>query len=193
MLNLNPDELQSVIEGITSITSVTRFHGHSIIRPQSVADHSCRVAMLAYCLAYEHYGLEERAFKVSTQALFHDFSEGILKNDANSAIKQKYGIRELLNQLEEDVVSRLYYSDSSMSDALKRLILEKCEQEEYDLLKMADTLDFGLYVWHEVGLGNRHIAHLLDAFEFEYSKYPLHIQSLPTALPTKAKILTPLY
>lgn len=190
---MNQNELRTFIDTVSDLTSVKRFHGHTIINPQSVADHSCRVAMLAFMLAREYYNDDVAAYKVATFALFHDFTEGILKNDANSAIKSKYGIRELLKKLEHDVVSDLFFSGSDISNSVKDLVLENCDTDiDYQLLKMADTLDFGLVVWHEVGLGNQHIRHLLIAFEQEYNKYPDVIKELSVAIQTKAKILCPM-
>jgi 5'-deoxynucleotidase YfbR-like HD superfamily hydrolase len=84
---LNLHELENFVNTVTDLTSVKRFHGHTIINPQSVADHSARVAMLAYGLAREYYGNDQDAYRVATFALFHDFSEGVLKNDVNSAIR----------------------------------------------------------------------------------------------------------
>lgn len=190
---MNQNELRTFIDTVSDLTSVKRFHGHPIINPQSVADHSCRVAMLAFMLAREYYNDDAAAYKVATFALFHDFTEGILKNDANSAIKSKYGIRELLKKLEHDVVNDLFSSNSDVSNLVKDLVLENCDTDvDYQLLKMADTLDFGLVVWHEVGLGNSHIRHLLSAFEAEYAKYPEEIKKLPLAVQTKVKILCPM-
>ena len=92
----------SLLDGLISLSSVDRYHGHPTIKIQSVADHSARVAMIAFELAKEFYSEDlNKAYDLVTIALFHDFSEGILKNDVNSSIKNKYGIRELLKQLEE--------------------------------------------------------------------------------------------
>lgn len=189
MYRLSIDETVSFIDTVTDLSSVTRFHGHRVINTQSVADHSARVGMLAFALALEYYQNEVDAHRVCTYALFHDMSEAILKNDSNSSIKAKYGIREMLNKLEHDVVGNIYDSGSDMSNTMKKLILEDCSKEDYLLLKLADTLDFGLYVWEEVGLGNSHIKPLLESFATEYGKYPDTIRLLDTAVRTKNKIL----
>jgi hypothetical protein len=68
-------------------------------------------------------------------------------------------------------------------------VLEKCDPVDYKLLKMADTLDFGLYVWHEVNLGNSHLKPLLEAFKVEFNKYDYDMRSLDLARLTFSKIL----
>ena len=189
MHELPEDEATSFINVVAGLTSVTRFHGHSVISKQSVADHSSRVAMLAYLLALEFYGTEGDAYRVSTFALFHDFSEGILKNDVNSTIKQKYGIRDILKKLEHDVVNDMFPSDNIASVSIRDLVLENCSTNDYKLLKMADTLDFGLYVWNEVQLGNKHMLPLIDSFLLEYNKHDFEIRTLSIARRTAKKIV----
>lgn len=189
MFNLPREEALAFIDTVIGLTSVERFHGHPVIAPQSVADHSGRVAMFAFMLALEYFGNERDAQRVATFALFHDFSESILKNDANSTIKQKYGIREILKKLEHEVVYDMFPADSAATVILRDLILEKCDPVDYTLLKVADTLDFGLYVWHEVNLGNNHLKPLLEAFRVEFMKYDQEFRSLTLAWETAKKIL----
>lgn len=192
MYHLPDEEAVAFIDTVAGLTFVTRYHGHSVISKQSVADHSGRVGMLAYMLALEYYKNEADANRVATFALFHDFSEGILKNDVNSSIKQKYGIRDILRKLEQDVVNDMFPSEEESSVCLRSLVLEKCSPTDYKLVKMADTLDFGLYVWHEVKLGNSHLRPLVDAFRNEFNKYDQEMRSLNLAWLTSQKILTEL-
>lgn len=169
-----PQEQRVLIDTIAGLTGVKRFHGHSTIRTQSVADHSARVGQIAFLIALEFYeGDVTKANSVAVLGLFHDLTEGILKNDANSAIKAKYGIRELLKKLETDIVEDLF-QDQIMRD----LILERCTEEQYNLMKLADTLDFGLFVWDELASGNTHVLPLLDAFYIEVQKYPQEMLDL---------------
>lgn len=187
--DLNIDESNAFIDAVVDLSSVKRYHGHRVINYQSVADHSARVAMLAFMLGLEFYGNEVDAYRVSTYSLFHDVSEGILKNDSNSSIKSKYGIRALLNKLEHDVVGQIFSSGTTNSNIVRGLILEDCSTNDYNLLKMADSLDFGLYVWEEVGLGNSHIAPLLESFKTEFNRYPFEVRKLNTAWLTMKKVL----
>lgn len=161
-------EQRVLIDTIAGLTGVKRFHGHSTIHTQSVADHSARVGQIAFLIALEYFeGDVAKANSVAVLGLFHDLTEGILKNDANSAIKSKYGIRELLKKLEIDIVEDLF-QDTLMRD----LILERCTEEQYNLMKLADTIDFGLFVWDEIMTGNRHMLPLIESFNSEISKYP---------------------
>ena len=169
-----PQEQRVLIDTIFGLTGVKRFHGHSTIHTQSVADHSARVGQIAFLIALEFYqGDVAKANSVAVLGLFHDLTEGILKNDANSAIKAKYGIRELLKKLETDIVEDIF-QDQIMRD----LILERSTEEQYNLMKLADTLDFGLFVWDEIMTGNRHMLPLIDSFKIEVAKYPPEMLSL---------------
>ena len=179
---MNSDQIESFIDGVVGLSSVDRFHGHQTVANQSVADHSCRVAMIAQAIALEYYnGDVIKANAATVAALFHDFSEGLLKNDANSSVKDKYGIREALKQLETDVITTTFKTASGDLDTtvLRNLMLEKCSRTDYSILKIADTLDFGLYIWNESMLGNKHVANMFTSFRTELSKYPEKIIKLP--------------
>jgi 5'-deoxynucleotidase YfbR-like HD superfamily hydrolase len=163
-----------LVDTITGLTGVKRFHGHSTIHTQSVSDHSARVAQLAFLIALEYYnGDVAKANSVAVLGAFHDLTEGILKNDANSSVKSKYGIREVLKKLETDIVEDLF-QDTIIRD----LILERTDEEKYNLMKLADTIDFGLFVWDEIMTGNRHMLPLIDSFKKEISKYPKEMLAL---------------
>lgn len=160
-------ERRDLINGIVSMSSVKRYHGYTTTHIQTVADHSARVSQIAWLLAYEFF-LEdvEKANAVATFAVWHDFSEGLLACDVNSFIKSKNGIRASLKKLEIETVGLQFFDKN-----IRNLILEQCSVEQFKLLKLADTLDFGLYVWNEVESGNRHILSLLTSFKLEIMKY----------------------
>lgn len=166
--SMEPKERSILIDTIAGLTGVKRFHGHSTIRTQSVADHSARVAQIAFFIALEYYnGDMGKANAVAVLGLFHDLTEGILKNDANSSIKSKYGIRELLKKLETDIVEDLF-----QDPIIRDLLLERGTEEQYKLMKLADTLDFGLFIWDELTTGNTHVLPLLESFNQEIQRYP---------------------
>lgn len=181
------NEQNILIDTIAGLTGVKRFHGHSTIHTQSVADHSARVGQIAFLIALEYYnGDVTKANSVAVLGLFHDLTEGILKNDANSAIKSRYGIRELLKKLETDIVEDLF-----QNQVIRDLILERTSEEQYNLMKLADTIDFGLYVWDEIMSGNRHMLPLIDAFKKEVSKYPVSMLTLTFTQVCIEKIICP--
>jgi len=176
-------QIDTFISGVIGLSHVERYHGHQTISKQSVADHSARVAQLAHIVAFEFYrGDINKANSVSVFALFHDFSESLLKSDINSSVKNKLGIRELVKQLEINVVNESFDKTSQQSygdvSHINDLLLENCEEsDDYCILKLCDTLDFGLYVKNELMLGNSYMFPLLDSFKREFSKYPDYLKS----------------
>ena len=167
-------EQRVLIDTIAGLTGVKRFHGHSTIHTQSVADHSARVAQIAFLIALEYYeGDVTKANSVAVLATFHDVSEGLLKSDINSTVKSRYGIREILKKLETDIVEDLF-TDPIIRD----LILERAPEDEYNLMKLADTIDFGLFVAEEITTGNSNMIPMIASFNQEVSKYPADMLSL---------------
>jgi 5'-deoxynucleotidase YfbR-like HD superfamily hydrolase len=182
-------ERKNFIDAVVSTSSVVRYHGHHVLKQQSVADHSARVAMLAFAVGLEYFKDPDRASLLSSYALFHDITEGILRSDINSAVKSRYNIRALVKQIEHDVVEEAFTSGSYSSGVMKVLFLEQCSPEYYNLLKVCDTLDFGLYVSSEIKSGNKHLLHLLEAFKTEYASYPETVTSLNICMDVYNKIL----
>lgn len=188
--DISYSEATSFITAVEATSNVVRFHGHLVTKQQSVADHSAKVAMMAYAIALEKYKSIERASRVSTFALFHDITEGMLRSDINSTVKAKYGIRELVKKIERDVVEEAFPDkDSWVSQDFTRLFLEDCSIEDYQILKMADTLDFGMYVQREWRMGNRTVYSLFSAFKSEYSSYPDTLRNLEVCRTASAMIV----
>lgn len=179
-------ERDILINTIVGISGVKRFHGHSTIKSQSVADHSARVGQIGFLVALEYFGGDIiKANETCVLGLFHDQSEAILKSDVNSSVKSKYGIREALKKLETQVVEDLF-QDSVIRD----LILEKANVTSYNLMKMSDTLDFGLFVWDEIKMGNSHMLPLIEAFKTEILRYPKDMLELEFTKSCIKKILS---
>ena len=164
---LKPEEATNFINAVEATSNVIRFHGHQVIMPQSVADHSARTAFLSFLLALEFSnGDREFANNVSVYGLHHDLLEGILKSDVPSPIKAKYGIRELIKKIELDVVGELFNSSSGNSNILRSLLLEVSEDVNViKLVKVADLLDLGLYIRNEINLGNTTMLPMLVCFQ----------------------------
>ena len=172
---LEETQLSNIIDSIVGMSSVKRFHGRTTIHQQTIADHSCRVAQLAFFIALEQYkGDYTKANYVATQGLFHDFSESILKNDLSNPIKSRHGIGQALKKLETDVVKTMFPE----SEHIQNLILEKAEALDYNILKLADIIDFGLYVWDEIQCGNKHMLPLISVFQSEFKKFPYPLAAL---------------
>ena len=177
---------ESVVNTIVDLSSVKRFHGRKVIQTQTVADHSARVAMLSFFIALEFYeGDKVKANYVSTLGLFHDFPEAILKCDVSSPLKAKGDIGATLKQVELKAVGDMF-DDKSLQD----LMLEVApDPADFQIMKLADSLDFGLYSWEEVTMGNTHMQFCLDAFKGELSKFPKVLQNLEFTKSCIKKIL----
>lgn len=181
---MNSKQINTFVDGVEGLSHVERYHGHQTISKQSVADHSCRVAMLAQATALAFYnGDINKANSVSVFALFHDFSESLLKSDINSSVKNQLGIREIVKQLEINVVNEAFDITSQQTygdiSRINDLLLEKCDCDtDYFILKICDSLDFGSYVKNEILLGNSYMIPLLEAFKVEFSKYPTYLTEL---------------
>ena len=157
------------------MSAVKRFHGRTTLHQQTIADHSCRVAQLAFFIGLEYYKDDyAKANYLMSLGIFHDFSESILKNDLSNPIKRRYGIGQALNKLENDVVINMFPED----EHIQNLILEKTDPIDYQILKLADLIDLGLYVWNEVYSGNRHMEPMINAFIAEHEKFPHSLKVL---------------
>lgn len=182
---MNLYDSRAVIDNIVGLSDVKRFHGRSTLHTQSVADHSCRVAQIAFFLALEFYkGDIVKANYVSTLALFHDFPEAVLKCDISSPIKAQNGIGIKTKALEKSAIMKIF-DDKYLQD----LMLEVSAPDDFNILKLADTLDFGLYVRDEISLGNSKMYPLIDGFQEELWKYSQNYTSLHFAETCVCKIL----
>ena len=173
-ISMKPNQIRRVVDTVVGMSAVKRFHGRSTIHTQSIADHSCRVAMLSYFIALEYYdGDINKANYLSTCGLFHDFSESLLQCDVAAPLKGKFGIGTELRKLEESVVDSVFDTQH-----LKDLVLENAGTEDFNIMKLSDVLDFGLYVREEISLGNSNMLCLVDIFSKEMIKYPDKLLSL---------------
>jgi 5'-deoxynucleotidase YfbR-like HD superfamily hydrolase len=175
---LHKDEAANYIAAVEATSNVVRYHGHCVIRQQSVADHSCRVGMLAYAIALEKYHDEGIAAQAASFGLFHDACEGMVKSDVNASVKAQYGIRDLVRKVEQDGVDLAFNRNSWHGQIFKKLFLEEAPESIYSILRLADSLDFGLYVHTELLMGNRTIMPLLEAFKKEFAKHPDYLKEL---------------
>lgn len=187
---LHKDDAKSFVNAVEATSNVVRFHGHCIIRQQSVADHSCRVGMLAYALALELYQNPTKAAEAASYGLFHDACEGIVKSDVNASVKARHGIRDLVRLVEEEDVSKAFPHNTQAGNIFSSLFLEEAPEDMYKILRLADTLDFGLYVHTEVMMGNHTMAPLLTAFIKEFNAHPEPLRTLEIAKATYNKIIS---
>ena len=181
------DERKSVgvIDAILGMSAVKRYHGRNTIKVQTLADHSARVAQLAFFLALEFYeGDVTKANYVATLGLFHDLPESLLECDVPTPVKLKNGIGPKIKALELAVVEDLFPNDSY----LQNLMMEVASEDDFKLMKLADLLDLGLYVWEEMQLGNKTLEILFTVFKQELLKQPANLRELKLVKSCEARI-----
>ena len=175
----------SVIDAILGMSAVKRYHGRNTIKTQTLADHSARVAQLAFFLALEFYeGDYVKANYVCTLGLFHDLPESLMECDVPTPVKLQGGIGMKLKAVETSAVEHLFPDNTY----LQNLCMEVASEEDFRLMKLADLLDLGLYVWEEQQLGNKTLDILWTVFERELLKQPQALQELNLVKVCKEKL-----
>jgi 5'-deoxynucleotidase YfbR-like HD superfamily hydrolase len=182
---LDENESTGVVDAILGMSAVKRYHGRNTIKTQTLADHSARVAQLSFFLALEFYeGDYAKANYVSTLGLFHDFPESLLECDVPTPVKMQNGIGMKLKSIETDAVRKLFPDDVY----LQNLCMEVASEDDFNLMKLADLLDLGLYVWEEMQLGNKTLDFLWQAFIKLLDKQPANLQNLKIVMQCRAKL-----
>ena len=175
----------SVVDAILGMSAVKRYHGRNTIKTQTLADHSARVAQLAFFLALEFYeGDYAKANYVCTLGLFHDLPESLMECDVPTPVKLQGGIGMKLKAVETNAVEKLFPDNTY----LQNLCMEVASEEDFRLMKLADLLDLGLYVWEEKQLGNQTLDILWTVFERELAKQPQALQELDLVIACKEKL-----
>jgi 5'-deoxynucleotidase YfbR-like HD superfamily hydrolase len=122
-----------------------RFHTQRTIQENTVAHHSCGVAILVFELSDGKPSID-----LVRAALLHDMAEHKL-GDMPAPAKRLLGIRELFNGKEEALLNSIW-------------LLNSLTTEEEIILKMADALDGALFCVSELSLGNSGIIECYDNF-----------------------------
>ncbi len=118
--------------------------------PESVADHVCRTAIIAFILARMEGKGEDVARKVCTAAVFHDMHETRLL-DLNKITQRYIDLPKFEDKVEEDQVN-------GMPEALQASIidvLDALSEEERVLLKDADYLECAFQAKEYVESGHK--------------------------------------
>jgi len=174
-----------VVDAIVGMSAVKRFHGRNTIKQQTLADHSGRVAQIAFFLALEFYeGDYSKVNYVATLGLFHDLPESLLECDIPTPVKLQKGIGPKLKQIETEAVKRIFPD----SPYLQNLAMEVASEDDFSLMKLADLLDLGLYIWEEKQLGNKSLDPLLEMFFHLFDSYPTVYRDLAFAQACRVKI-----
>ena len=167
-----------LVSAIIGMSSVKRFHGRETIKTQTIADHSCRAAQIAFFMAFEYYsGDLTKANSVSVLTLWHDFPESLLECDIPTHVKNMGNIGKELHCIEKQFVEKLIPENKH----IQNLMLEIAPEEDFNLMKLSDYIDFGFYARNEVNLGNKPFEEFLLWFQRGLTKFSQDLQDLPTA------------
>ena len=182
---LDENESYGVVDAILGMSAVKRYHGRNTIKTQTLADHSARVAQLSFFLALDFYeGDYTKANYVATLGLFHDLPESLLECDVPTPVKLQNGIGPKLKAIEAASVKNLFPDDVY----LQNLCMEIASEDDFALMKLADLLDLGLYIWEERQLGNKTLDFLWNEFVKLLKKQPTTIQNLNVVISCKKKL-----
>ena len=108
--------------------------------PQTVADHSYRVAMLVLIIADRLNLSEKKTYELVIQALLHDIEESVL-GDVQYYIKHIPEVEKALDEYKRKFASQIPILN---------------DEDEDKIVKIADMLDLLLYTEDELRSGNVH-------------------------------------
>ena len=128
--------------------TVTRYHTHRVLRPQSVGEHSHGVALIALELWRETFWRKTYASELPPAwlllaALEHDLAEGQVGDMPSPAKRRHPALHAALTNAE-----------LAESERLELGAHEHLGPEASDILRMADQLEFLCYALDERRLGN---------------------------------------
>jgi 5'-deoxynucleotidase len=122
---------------------VKRFHTVNTIRTQNNAEHSWGVASLVQMLA------PNCSKELIIYAFWHDVPESIT-GDIPSTAKWKFpSLKNILTKIEDEIEQ--HYD-----------LLPTIGESEYDILKVADSIETILFCREEQNMGNRNVQVIID-------------------------------
>jgi 5'-deoxynucleotidase YfbR-like HD superfamily hydrolase len=133
------------IEFFVAGSETERYHTVRTIQRETVGHHSHGVAMYCWLLSG---GVPSAELLMA--ALVHDLAEHVL-GDLPSPAKKKYGIGQVVNELEETLLSGVGMSNKISPDDARRL-------------KLADIFQGMTFCIREVELGNKKMVSILRRY-----------------------------
>ncbi|UTM56517.1 5'-deoxynucleotidase [Photobacterium sp. CCB-ST2H9] len=140
------------------------------VTSENVSEHSLQVAFVAHALALiqnRHFGGALNPERIALLAMFHDASE-VLTGDMptpvkyfNPAIAEEYKKIELA--AEQRLLSML--PDEFQTDYAPLLVSEQINQQDYHIVKQADTLCAYLKCLEELSAGNHEFTQAKNRLE----------------------------
>ena len=130
-----------------------------VVRPETVASHSCFVGMLCSVIGREYnstYGDTIDMGILLEKALFHD-SEEAYTSDIPWNVK--HFNEEVHNCIESMISSRLdnIFKDCSFMSDLHEVIVECKSGLEGAIVNLCDMIELGLYCYDELNMGNNNM------------------------------------
>jgi len=123
--------------------TLTRYHAHRVLRPQSVGEHSHGVAMLAVAIFRDAYGETLTPETLILAALEHDLAEFDVGDTPAPAKRRSPALKAALDAAEAEVDERLgLWAARSLLEPTARL------------MGACDELEFLFYSYDEIRLGN---------------------------------------
>jgi len=162
----NPEGLPSFFERLRNLSAIRRFGTLPSAHPDSVANHSFDVAVLAMMIADREGDPGLSVERILRKALWHDFEETIV-SDIPHPIKHRYqGGR--LGQLLEEIVETVLENEAfhELPDDLSRRYASDAKDakrgREGEVVAAADAMDLVIVATREIKMGNRYFEHIFD-------------------------------
>ncbi len=158
--------LPSFFERLRNLSAIRRFGTLPSAHPDSVANHSFDVAVLAMMIADREGDPGLSVERILRKALWHDFEETIV-SDIPHPIKHRYqGGR--LGQLLEEIVETVLENEAfhELPDDLSRRYASDAKDakrgREGEVVAAADAMDLVIVATREIKMGNRYFEHIFD-------------------------------
>jgi hypothetical protein len=151
------------------LDNIKQWQEKDVVKEESVSQHSYKVTVFARILLEDTFGKQQTVeilnFKlgVTTQAIFHDWDESLIRRDLSHDIKYNNfngtAVREVLRKL----TNHLAENEFSIADALgtetpaSTMLIECIKEPDVDIklfVKLCDWLAASFYINRELSLGN---------------------------------------
>ncbi|MBK8804438.1 MAG: HD domain-containing protein [Fibrobacteres bacterium] len=166
MKDWNPEGLPGFFERLRNLSAIRRFGTLPSAHPDSVANHSFDVAVLAMMIADREGDPTLSVERILRKALWHDFEETIV-SDIPHPIKHRYqGGR--LGLLLEEIVATVLENEAfhELPDDLSRRYAADAKDakrgREGEVVAAADAMDLVIVATREIKMGNRYFEHIFD-------------------------------
>ncbi|MBK9575696.1 MAG: HD domain-containing protein [Fibrobacterota bacterium] len=166
MKDWNPEGLPGFFERLRNLSAIRRFGTLPSAHPDSVANHSFDVAVLAMMIADREGDPTLSVERILRKALWHDFEETIV-SDIPHPIKHRYqGGR--LGLLLEEIVATVLENEAfhELPDDLSRRYASDAKDakrgREGEVVAAADAMDLVIVATREIKMGNRYFEHIFD-------------------------------